>query len=69
MRLGSGRYETLLHTGDRDCCPMLTFTTPWNAADVPDVAPSLDYLRMLADRLIAARITGASNCPPTIRPD
>jgi hypothetical protein len=51
---GSGRYETLLHCGDRDGYPMLTFTAPWRAADVPGVAPSLGYLRMLAGGLIAA---------------
>jgi hypothetical protein len=50
-RLGPGRYETLLHLGDHDGHPMLTFTAPWAAADVDHVAPSAGYLRMLAEGL------------------
>lgn len=53
-RLGPGRYETLLRVGDFDGYPLLVFTAPWHAADVPAVAPSLAYLRMLAAGLIAA---------------
>lgn len=49
--LGPGRYETLLHVGDLDGRPMLTFTAPWHAGDVPWVAPSASYLRMLAGGL------------------
>jgi hypothetical protein len=45
--LGPGRYETLLHVGDLDGCPMLTFTARWHAADVCWTAPSASYLRML----------------------
>ena len=51
---GAGRYETLLHAGDLDGHPLLTFTAPWRAADIPGTAPSLAYLRMLAAGLIAA---------------
>jgi hypothetical protein len=53
-RLGPGRYETLLHVGDLDGCPLLTFTAPWHAVDVPATAPSEAYLRMLAGGLVAA---------------
>jgi hypothetical protein len=53
-QIGEGRYETLLHAGDVEGYPLLTFTAPWRAADVALVAPSLPYLRMLAGGLIAA---------------
>lgn len=46
--LGPGRYETLLHLGDLDGHPLLTFTAPWHAADITWKAPSPAYLRMLA---------------------
>jgi hypothetical protein len=48
VELGPGRYETLLHVGDLDGHPLLTFTAPWHAADVPWTVPSAAYLRMLA---------------------
>lgn len=54
VRLGPGRYETLLHTGDLDGHPVLTFTAPWSAGDVDPIAPSANYLRMLASGLCAA---------------
>lgn len=50
-QLGPGRYETLLHIGDLDGHPLLTFTAPWQAADVSWTAPSAPYLRMLAGGL------------------
>lgn len=53
-RLGPGRYETLLHTGDLDGYPVLTFTAPWTAADVAPLAPSTAYLAMLASGLCDA---------------
>jgi len=53
-KIGEGRYETLIHPGDLDGYPLLTFTAPWHAADEPGTAPSLAYLRMLAGGLIAA---------------
>jgi hypothetical protein len=58
-RLGDGRYETLLRVGERDGCPMLTFTAPWRAADVVAVAPSAGYLRMIAGGLVEAHGWGA----------
>jgi hypothetical protein len=51
--LGPGRYETLLHVGDQDGSPLLTFTAPWHAADVPATTPAVAYLRMLAAGLRA----------------
>lgn len=53
-QLGPGRYETLLHVGDHDDHPLLTFTAPWHMAEVSATAPSAAYLRMLAGGLIAA---------------
>ena len=49
--LGPGRYETLLHVGDHDGHPMLTFTASWTAAQATYTAPSAAYLRMLATGL------------------
>ena len=49
--LGPGRYETLLHIGDLDGQPLLTFTAPWHAEDVPWRVASAAYLRMLAGGL------------------
>ncbi|MGW4210879.1 hypothetical protein ACWEIJ_23010 [Lentzea sp. NPDC004789] len=53
-KLGPGRYETLLHLGDRDGHPMLTFTAPWTFGEEPLVAPSGPYLRMLGHGLLSA---------------
>ncbi|GAA2624187.1 histone deacetylase [Streptomyces axinellae] len=33
--LGDGRYETLVHAGTLRSRPVLTFTAPWRATDVP----------------------------------
>lgn len=49
--LGPGRYETLLHAGDVDGYPQLTFTAGHRVGDVDPVAPSAAYLRMLAGGL------------------
>jgi hypothetical protein len=48
LQLGPGRYETLLHLGDHDGHPMLTFTAPWTAATIPHVPPAPAYLRTVA---------------------
>lgn len=47
VALGPGRYETLLHVGELTGYPMLTFTAPWGASQVPWTAPSAPYLRVL----------------------
>jgi hypothetical protein len=47
VRLGSGRYETLVHVGRRGGVPMLTFTAPWSLDEVAHTAPSAGYLTML----------------------
>lgn len=46
-RLGPGRYETLVRTGELDGRPVLTFTAPWSHLDVDWRAPSAAYLRCL----------------------
>lgn len=53
-RLGEGRYETLMHLGDQDGHPMLTFTAPWSFGDEPLNPPTAPYLRMLGLGLMAA---------------
>ncbi len=50
-QLGPGRYETLLHLGDLDGCPVLTFTAPWSASDIEKNPPSAAYLAMLVGGL------------------
>lgn len=47
VKLGPGRYETLLHVDDLDGYPLLTFTAPWRAADVAWAPPSAAYLRVI----------------------
>lgn len=47
-QLGPGRYETLLHPGDLEGLPLLTFTAPWHATDIEPTAPSPGYLDHLA---------------------
>ncbi|MGM1063333.1 histone deacetylase [Saccharothrix sp. Mg75] len=46
--LGEGRYETLVHLGEHDGHPALTFTAPWGAHDVEHTRPSAAYLVVLA---------------------
>lgn len=46
-QLGPGYYETLVSVAARDGHPMLTFTAPGPAAELPWNAPSAGYLRML----------------------
>ncbi|WP_242546000.1 histone deacetylase [Amycolatopsis sp. MtRt-6] len=49
--LGPGRYETLLHLGDLDGFPVLTFTAPWSASEIEKNPPSAAYLAMLVGGL------------------
>lgn len=46
-RLGPGRYQTLIRLPHASGHPMITFTSPWSAAEVPGRAPSAAYLRNL----------------------
>ncbi|MFF7632299.1 histone deacetylase [Kitasatospora sp. NPDC008050] len=46
--LGPGRYDTLIHPGDLDGRPLLTFTAPWPLAEAPLAPPSARYLHHLA---------------------
>ncbi len=54
LRLGDGRYETVVHIGDQDGSPMLTFTAAWRAHEVAHTAPSPAYLHLLATGLAEA---------------
>ncbi|GEM32999.1 hypothetical protein NN3_40060 [Nocardia neocaledoniensis NBRC 108232] len=47
VRLGPGRYETVVHAGARDGIPVLTFTSPWDPETVPLRRPSARYLTMI----------------------
>lgn len=51
LRIGPGRYETLLHVGEDAGAPMVTFTAPWAMGDKPYLPPSAAYLRMLGQGL------------------
>lgn len=53
-RLGPGRYETVVRTGELDGHPVLTFTAPWGYREVPWRAPSAGYLRELGAGLVQA---------------
>ncbi|WP_329582662.1 histone deacetylase [Kitasatospora sp. NBC_01250] len=46
--LGPGRYDTLIHPGDLEGRPLLTFTAPWPLAEAPLNPPSARYLHHLA---------------------
>ncbi|RKT16900.1 hypothetical protein BX285_1256 [Streptomyces sp. 1114.5] len=45
VRLGPGRYETLVCPGQIDGHPVLTFTAPWRRVDAEVTRPSAAYLR------------------------
>lgn len=53
-RLGPGRYETLVHPGDVDGVPLLTFTAPWRVGDAEWTKPSAAYVRVIAAGLLEA---------------
>ncbi|MBN6034070.1 histone deacetylase [Amycolatopsis sp. 195334CR] len=50
-QVGPGRYETLLHVGDLDGYPVLTFTAPWSVSEVELNPPSAAYLSTLVKGL------------------
>ncbi|MFD8478648.1 histone deacetylase [Kitasatospora sp. NPDC059673] len=50
-QLGPGRYETLLHLGNIDGIPVLTFTSPWTLADADLNPPTAAYLATVATGL------------------
>jgi hypothetical protein len=60
QRLGPGRYETLVHAGELDGLPLLTFTAPWRMTEVPWTKPSLAYLGHLAAGLLEAGAWGVA---------
>ncbi|HEY5837184.1 MAG TPA: histone deacetylase [Streptomyces sp.] len=60
LRLGPGRYETLVRPGDVDGVPLLTFTAPWRAAEVVTTRPSAAYLGHIAAGLLEAQVWGAA---------
>lgn len=47
VRIGNGRYETLICVGHDEQVPMVTFTAPWQIRDIPLLPPSATYLRLL----------------------
>jgi hypothetical protein len=47
LRMGDGRYETLVCPGHCDDAPLITFTAPWRMSDMDLLAPSPAYLRMI----------------------
>lgn len=51
VRLGDGRYETLVYGGELDGSPLITFTAPWHSADVELNPPSAAYLANIATGL------------------
>ncbi|MFF3571688.1 hypothetical protein [Nocardia jiangxiensis] len=51
VRLGEGRYETVVYLGERAGYPMLTCTASWDPASVELRRPAPRYLKMLADGL------------------
>ena len=73
LRLGPGRYETLIRVGHRDGHPMLTFTAPWRAGDVAANPPAPAYLAVMARGLHeahgwdAGRIAGYLADRPGVR--
>ncbi|MBV2366289.1 histone deacetylase [Streptomonospora sp. NEAU-YY374] len=54
LRLGPGRYETVLRLGDIDGRPAFTFTAHWSRADVAAAAPAAAYLTAIGTGLCAA---------------
>ncbi|MEU7161968.1 histone deacetylase [Streptomyces chrestomyceticus] len=50
-QFGPGRYETLVHPGALDGLPLLTFTAPWGAGEVPRTQPTDAYLAHLSSGL------------------
>ncbi|WP_254207343.1 hypothetical protein [Nocardia alni] len=51
VRLGEGRYETLVYVGDVDGVPALTFTASWEPSRVELRKPSGRYLGMMSSGL------------------
>jgi hypothetical protein len=49
--VGPGRYDNLLHVGDRDGVPMVTFTHPQPMVAVPLARPVAGYLQMFVEGL------------------
>lgn len=52
---GHGMYETLVEVDRLDGVPVLTFTSPHGATDVPHNPPSQAYLAMIAEGLRESR--------------
>ncbi|MET9953193.1 histone deacetylase [Streptomyces sp. NPDC006339] len=54
VRLGPGRYETVVCAGDIDGVPLLTLTAPWALGEVELREPSEAYVRRIAAGLHAS---------------
>jgi hypothetical protein len=59
IQVGEGRYETLIHAGQDEQMPLVTFTAPWGIGDVPLLSPSGAYLRTLGQGLLESHGWGA----------
>lgn len=46
--LSNSWYGNIIYLGDREGSPVFTFTASWDITNKPFVAPSADYLKMLA---------------------
>ncbi|WP_245718254.1 hypothetical protein [Nocardia miyunensis] len=51
VRLGEGRYETVLYLGDRAGIPVVTCTASWDPESVELRCPAPRYLKILAEGL------------------
>ena len=51
LTMGDGRYETMVHAGDLDGHPLITFTSPWAAGDAALNPPAPRYLEMISNGL------------------
>lgn len=59
---GPGMYETMLHVGEREGRPMLTFTAPVGALEMESVDPTDAYLDMLSEGLLQSHGWDRERC-------
>jgi hypothetical protein len=59
VRMGDGRYETLVYGGELDGSPLFTFTASWRFGDIDLNPPAASYLANLATGLYESHRWGA----------